>query len=261
MLSKETRKKLNLSNLLSRHLIRRAFALEEGEPTVQATATTEPTPVQPTATQGATPTANYEKLIEQAIKEERAKLYPEIERLKSELTAKQSSLNELAVSLNNKDGEIATLKKSLENAKAHEANSKELAKAQATIKELEDKLVTANSKINQVELDYYKKSKLRDFEGQIIPDLVYGTTKEEIDASIENSKKRYEEILASALKNNTPQPKTNVNQALFNGGVVNPSTTPFNRGGMSAQDISAINLRTPEGRRQFEELKKQMNMR
>lgn len=262
--------KKNKMNLLLEKICRKAFAVEDGgaptnNPPVDGgasnTTTPSPTTVQPPVVN--TAPISYEQLIAQARAEEKNKLYPEIERLKAESNSKTVKVNDLMLALGTKENEIADLKKQLEKAQSGQANNEELVKAQNTIADLTAQLEAEKNKVNQIELDYYKKAKLQEAEGKIIPDLVHGTTKEEIDASIEASKTRYAEIIASATKQPqpTPQPRADFNQALVGGGVINPSMTPFSGNGMSVEDISSIDVRTPEGRRKYEELRKQMNIR
>ena len=43
-----------------------------------------------------------------------------------------------------------------------------------------------------MELESYKKEKLAEAGQEIIPDLVHGSTKEEIDQTVELAKQRYE---------------------------------------------------------------------
>ena len=260
--------KKNKMNLLLGKICRKAFAVENSQES-GAQEVPNNTVADNTTTPVATPVANntqqpisFEHLIAQARAEEKNKLYPEIERLKAESNSKTQKMNDLMLALGTKENEIASLKKELEKTKSGQANNEELVKAQATITDLTAQLEAEKKKTNQIELDYYKKAKLQEAKGQIIEDLVSGNTKEEIDASIEASKARYAEIVASIngqATQQTEKPK-DFNQALA-GGLINPSIAPFSGNGMSVEDINSIDIRTPQGRAKYEELRKQMNIR
>lgn len=54
-------------------------------------------------------------------------------------------------------------------------------------KRIDDKLAGVSGKVTETEVDLYKKEKLAEFKGLVIPDLVVGKTKEEIDASLKKA--------------------------------------------------------------------------
>lgn len=159
---------------------------------------------------------NYEDLIAKARKEEKDKQYKNIERLKSQNGALTEQHNQDLLM-------IADLKKQVEvaNKKLTEANkgdSEEVATLKATIQTLEGEKADLDKKVKeyeankpqsreeiekevrtQLEKEYevrtYKAEKMAELKDVIlVPELVGGDTKEDIDASIEAAKKRSTEI-------------------------------------------------------------------
>lgn len=162
----------------------------------------------------ASSTMNFEDLLTKVRREEKEKYYKKINKLQTE---KEDLVKKHNASLL-KIGELQTqLEEAKMNYNSDEANKK--------VKELEAQLEIANSKIKEYEentvdieaikeeerkavteelttkfeVDVYKLKKLSDLEGSIIPELVMGDTKEQIDSSIEIAKKRFEEIQASIV--------------------------------------------------------------
>lgn len=162
------------------------------------------------------PSVNYEDLIAKARKEEKDKQYKTIERLKGQIaTLTEQHNNDLLVA--------ADLKKQIEaaNKKLTEANkgdSEEVATLKTTIKSLEDDKAALDKKVKEYEANKpqsreeiekevraeleaefevrtYKAEKMAEFKDVIlVPELVGGNTKEDIDKSIEAAKARSEEI-------------------------------------------------------------------
>lgn len=170
-------------------------------------------PAQPPQPNG---TVAFEELIAKARKEEKDKLYPQIEKLK------ESNNSHLLV-IAERDKEIETLKKERDQYKAQaeklekdqtdgtKANTKvseltsENAKLQRDLDALQKKY---DNDINTVKLNAYRDKKISEAQGALIPELVTGTTEEEINASIEVAKQRYAEIQASAYQG-IQMPKAN----------------------------------------------------
>lgn len=148
-------------------------------------------------------TINFETLIAKARQEEKEKLYPQIEKLKNEVANLTQKVNDYILKLAEKDEQIKKLKEELQNLNANPDLTKEYNKLKKEVEELraenERLKQEYETKINSIELEYYKKEKIAELQGKLIPELVTGTTKEEIDASIELARKRYEEIIQSAI--------------------------------------------------------------
>lgn len=172
---------------------------------------------------------NFEDLVIQARKEEKAKLYPQIEKLKVDK-------NDLLLVVGERDEEIKKLTKEL--AKYKETNgklSKDLedgTKTNKTVSELtlkisqlekllEDATSNHEATLSKIKLDSFKEKQIASANGELIPELVVGETEEEISASIELAKQRYAEIREQAMS-----------------GVQMPYTNP----GVSASTLNADSL-------------------
>lgn len=154
------------------------------------------------------PTVNFEQLIAKARQEEKEKLYPQIERLKAENASLVQKVNDYLLKIAEKDEKISSLEKELETLKANPNITEEYKTLKEEVERLrrenEELKNTYEQKLTAIELEYYKKEKIAEANGKIIPELVTGNTKEEIDNSIELAKKRYEEIVSSVAKVGTP---------------------------------------------------------
>lgn len=231
----------------------------EGEPTTVAepttTQATEPTTNQePTV---ATTTINYEDLISKARQEEKAKLYPKLKALESEKanlieknnglllkvgtleTENESLRKQLAEGGNSdleviasKDKEIATLKKEIENLKANTVS----------VEEVEERV--RNEVSSEYEVKLYRLEKLKEVGDSVIPELVMGSTKEDIDKSLELAQKRFEEIVSKTMGGIKVPP-------------VNPSTSKFMQKDFNMEDLANMNPRSKE----YAEMRKKLGLR
>lgn len=184
----------------------KAFAEEGGEPDGGAEPKT-------------TPTINYEDLIAKARKEEKEKQYKAIEKLKTQA-------NTLTEQHNNDLLKIADLEKQLKDANdklttAGKGDSEEVKTLRETIKGLENDKESLDKKVKEfeskkpvsreeveaevraeLEAEYevktYKAEKMAELKDDIlVPELVFGSTKEEIDASIQSALERSAKIKES----------------------------------------------------------------
>lgn len=263
-LKKELSLMKKLSNKIMGHLV---MSVKADEPNTgeQKVPTTEPvtgtagtqtssTPVVPS-----TPQLNFEQLVAQARKEEKEKLYPKINELKLSVGDRDKKINELMLALGSKEAEIGTLRAELDKAKSGVTNSEEVTSLQTTVAQLQKDLADEKARCNSIELDYYKKAKIAEVGGQLIPELVNGQTKEEIDQSIEISKARFAEILGG-IQAQKPQQASPVNDAnAFLAGGINPSTSHLNQTNV-ADELASIDVRTVEGRKRYAEIRKQMGI-
>ena len=203
-----------------------------------------------TAPTTTTPAINYEDLIARARKEEKDKLYPKIQKLEGENASLVEKHNKALLTIANKDQEIEELKARVNNTNA--TDSEEVKNLKAEIKELKKQVKEYEANIvdpekireeisAEYEVKLYKEQKLREVGEEVIPELVFGNTKEEIDQSIEVAKSRYQSIVG---KYKTPEvPPANVN------------TSSMNIGNLNADDIAKM---TPA---QWSEYRKQLNLR
>lgn len=183
-----------------------------------------------------TPTINYEDLIAKARKEEKEKQYKAIEKLKTQVAT-------LTDQHNNDLLKIADLEKQLKDANdklttAGKGDSEEVATLKETIKGLEKEKADLDKKVKEFgehkpvsreeveaevraeleakyEVKAYKAEKMAELKDDIlVPELVMGETKEEIDATIKTALERSAKIkeslgLADGGKKTTPRtPKT-----------------------------------------------------
>lgn len=227
------------TNLIKKLMFINVFA-EEGTPEVTETNTSD----NPEAPK--TPVVNYEDLIANAREQEKAKLYPQIKKLKEEKSSLVEKNNAHLLSLGEKEAEIKELKKQLEqalNTNSQGANEREksllseIETLKATIEELKNNTVSREEIENEIRGEYevklYREQKLREVGDSVIPELITGSTKEEIDSSIEISKKRYEEITSRVL-----------------GGVqvpvANTNLSSLHTKDLKIEDIANLDPRSPE---------------
>lgn len=195
-------------------------------------------------------TVNFEDLIAKARKEERDKLYPELNKYKEKV-------NSLMLVIAERDSEIAELKKELEEAKKENAKlqenvekgvktNKTISELTTTISVLERQLEELQAKydadVTALKLESFKKEKIAEAGGELIPELVTGNSEEEIIASIELAKQRYQEIIQKAVQN-VQMPAANPNQNVIQ---------------LKEKSIDEISSMTPQ---QWAEYRKQLGLK
>ena len=193
---------------------------------------------------------NFEDLIAKARKEERDKLYPELNKYKEKV-------NSLMLVIAERDSEIADLKKELEEAKKENAKlqenvekgvktNKTISELTTTISVLERQLEELQAKydadVTALKLEAFKKEKIAEAGGELIPELVTGNSEEEIIASIELAKQRYQEIIQKAVQN-VQMPAANPNQNVIQ---------------LKEKSIDEISSMTPQ---QWAEYRKQLGLK
>lgn len=166
----------------------------------QVTTQTEPKP---------SGTVNYEDLIKKAREDEKAKLYPEIQKLKD-------SNNNYIIVLGEKEKRIEELEKENESLrKGKDKLSKDLEEGTKTNKTvsqlsaeksrlerlLEEQQMKHENELNSLKVEAHREKQIAAANGEIIEEAVTGKTIEEVDASIERAKQRYQEIAQRALGN------------------------------------------------------------
>ena len=219
--------KQNLTNIMKGLMIQaKAEENQQGEPK------NNPQPTQ---------TINFEDLVSKARAEEKAKLYPKIQKLESDNSSLVEKNNGLLLELGKKDSEISSLKDQLtkaESTKGAEESVKvkelqdTITQLETRIQEMESNAVDVEALTNQIKGEYdvllYKEQRLREVGDVVIPELISGTTKEEIDASIEVSKARFSEITSKYAPTHQNIPPVNVN------------TSKFSMKDLSTEDISRM---------------------
>lgn len=152
---------------------------------------------------GENPPFDLGKLLAQARQEEKEKLYPEIQRLKSENSLLQKQANDAIMEAGKVKQELEELRKNQGNA-----SNEEITKLQAKVEALTEenkKLKESSPKEDEIrkqieaeyELKAYLREKLEENKGRILSvyaKQVKGKTKEEIDAAIKKAIEDSDEI-------------------------------------------------------------------
>lgn len=205
-----------------------------------------PTDAAPTApTPASAPQINYEQLIAAARKEEKDKLYPQIEKLKAEKEGLVNASNQQLIKIGDLTQAVTALQKQVDGYKSGKATSEELAAIQKErdalkeqIAKLEKETPSEEQLRAQIEKEFEVKSYLKDKKRDnkdIIPSifdsLVSGATIEEVDASIAKAKERSDAIKRELglidekgnAVSKTPKKKEEKSGA---GGLVPPTNPP-----------------------------------
>lgn len=219
------------------------------------------------------PVINYEDLIAKARKEEKDKQYKTIEKLKEQIAT-------LTEQHNNDLLKIADLDKQLKDAKdqltkAGSGDSEEIKTLKATIKTLEKEKEDLDKKVKEfeakppvnreeveaevradLEAEYevktYKATKMAEHKDDIlVPELVFGNTKEEIDASIQSALERSAEIKKNLgvgdKKKDKRTPRT----------PSNPSVSGIQDKEISIEYLATLDVSSKE----YAEVRKQLGLR
>lgn len=221
-------------------------AKAEEQPPVEGEDTKPTEPTTPVEGSPSTPTINYEDLIAQARKQEKAKLYPQIEKLEKENKALVEKNNANLLVIGEKESEITTLNKTIADLKASSNKgasevekelNKRIAELEKELTDIKADTVSREEIENEIKAEYevklFREQKLREVGDSIIPELVSGTTKEEIEASIKVAQDRFKEI-----------------QDKIMGSVIvpvsNTSVSSFQKANVSLDDIAKLDPRSPE---------------
>ena len=189
----------------------------------------------PNPSQSQTAPVNFEQLIAKAREEEKNKLYPTIEKLRIENSTYIQTHNEDLIAIGTKDkeierlnSEIKTLQSQIDGKESEALKSlkKELKAAQDELQTLKDSAPNIDELRENIrneikaeyDLKFYREKKIQEANGKIIPELVSGNTEEEINASVEKSMARYNEIVGAVTPPPVVNPKLN---------PANPSSTPL----------------------------------
>ena len=165
------------------------------------TAFAEENPIEPPKNEGNT--VNYEQLIAQARREEKEKLYPQIEKLKAQAEVLTKQVNEALLAKGAVEKELADLKDSQKKG-----DSEEVTKLKAQVEALKSEnenlkknTVSEEDLRKKLEEEYqvklYAKDKLAENKDKILSvfvEKVVGNTKEEIDSAIEKAIEASNEI-------------------------------------------------------------------
>ena len=240
----------------------RAFADENPEPNPTPEPNPEPTRV-----------INYEDLISNARKQEREKYYGTIENLKQQNAKLIEQHNEDLLKIGQLEKDIKTVKEQL--LTAGKEDSEEVKTLKKTVKDLEKQIIDLNAVVkdyeektvsreeiekevrSELETEYetrtYKAEKMAELKEEIlVPELVFGNTKEEIDASIEAALAKSKEIREKlGATTQLPQPNSRTPRT-----ITNPSVSRVQDAQFSNEYIASLDVRSPE----YAEMRKQLGL-
>lgn len=229
------------------------------------------------------PTINYEDLIAKARQEEKQKQYKTIERLKTQVATLTEQHNNDLLKVADLDKQLKAANEKLTTAGS--GDSEEIKTLKATIKSLEGEKADLDKKVKdfeankpqsreeiekeiraELEKEYevktYKATKLAELKDQLlVPELVMGESKEDIDASIEAAIARSDEIRkslgidasAGGGKDTETPPKNN------NKGRTPKSKNPSGGSGkeIDINYLASLDVRSPE----YAEARKKLGLR
>lgn len=217
------------------------------------------------------PSINYEDLIAKARKEEKEKQYKVIEKLKGQVNTLTEQHNQDLLVKANLEKQLEEAKTKL--SKAGTGDTEEIKALKETIASLEKTNKTLEEQVKslegvkpvsreeveaeiraELETEYevktYKATKLAELKDELlVPELVFGTTKEEIDNSIQSALGRSAEIKKSLGYDSKPKrtPKT----------PSNPGVNTFQDREVSLERLATMDVRSPE----YSELRKKLGLK
>lgn len=220
---------------------------------------------------------NVEQLMAQVRKEEKDKLYPQINELKVTNQALVQKNNDLMLQVGTKEAKIQELTAKLETAEKNVADTDEvkaLKADNATLKSENEKL---KAQIEEGKLQSFKNEELAKYNGAIIPELVTGTTEEEIVESAKKSNARFLELTggvvpgAQSNQQTAQAQQTQQNQSSQGAQAVNqtvntaPNVTPTVANPVAGGVLGAQGSMSPDAIRgmsmeQFAEYRKQIGL-
>ena len=171
------------------------------------------------------PTVDIQAEIEKARKEERTKLYADIEKLKTDLAEKAKTCNDNYVTISNVQKQVEEKVKELQEVDEKLTKAKEDGKMEANkdLDLIKQELEDYKAKLAKAEKDFadyktaeevksYRTDKIKDIDDEF-KELVKGNSKEEIDASYEQIKSLQDAVKEKYSKKETlPTPKQKQSQ-------------------------------------------------
>ena len=212
---------------------------------------------------------DVEKATTARVKTEKEKLYASINKHKNDATKSAEELEKNKADLKKlQDDDKAREKKVAEAAdkekrskmeidermaaledenrlKVEETDAKLLKQREEFTAEMAQKDKAFDDKLKEKELEAYRQSVIADAKGQIIPEVVKGNTREEIDATVEKAKTRYTEIRNGALEADHKKSMTDGKLPGQSGdGKVGPESTPagggVDKGGFQEKSVAEL---------------------
>ena len=220
------------------------------------------------------PTINYEDLISKARAEEKSKQYNTIKKLKGQIDTLTNQHNDDLLKIGQLEKDLETANKKLETSgqgdseevntlkKEIEDLNKDKKSLTKKLEDLEKNTISREELENEIrtelEAEYatktYKAEKMAELKDDIlVPELVMGSTKEEIDASIEVALAKSKEIrekLGITEGSKSPQGRTPKTPS-------SPSVSGVQNAQFSEDYIASLDVRSPE----YAEVRKQLGLR
>ena len=220
------------------------------------------------------PTINYEDLISKARAEEKSKQYNTIKKLKGQIDTLTNQHNDDLLKIGQLEKDLETANKKLETSgqgdseevntlkKEIEDLNKDKKSLTKKLEDLEKNTIPREELENEIrtelEAEYatktYKAEKMAELKDDIlVPELVMGSTKEEIDASIEVALAKSKEIrekLGITEGSKSPQGRTPKTPS-------SPSVSGIQNSQFSEDYIASLDVRSPE----YAEFRKQIGLR
>lgn len=220
----------------------------------EATATTPTTPAAPATTPATTPetapdplTVDIQAAIEKARNDEKNKMYSRVERAETDAKAASQALAEAQLQLKSLTETVERLSKGGTKETTPDEN-KPAALSPETVQAMLEKQATAlfekaekeifgpriaaltnesqalKKQLEARDLDAYRKSLIEKNQAQIIPELVQGSTKDELDTSLTLAKQAFARI-ADTLTRQTSQAAATASGTVPPLPATNPATT------------------------------------
>lgn len=222
---------------------------------------------------------NYEDLIQKARKEEKDKQYKVIEKLRTELRTMTNNNNSNLIRIGELDEEVKSLNAKLTSAgsgdseavktlkKELETSNAELEKVRGELKTAKDSFVDESELRKKIEDEVRAEYEVKNYRLEVlakntdvlVPELVTGTTKEEIDNSLKVAKTRSEEI-RSQFSPQTPQGQNNMSgNSIFAGRMpaVSSPNVQSSLASVSMQDLAKLDPASPE----YAEMRRKLGLR
>ena len=154
--------------------------------------------------------AAVQKLVEEARKDEKEKLYAKLEKLSSENAQKNDELKALQNQLSSFDSKFSKLSEAFVEKK--EPTPEERAAATLTdIQKMRESLLVEKESferdIKQAKLDLFKEKQLAKYGSEIIPDIISGSSEEAILESVKRSNETYKAMKERILEELATQEK------------------------------------------------------
>lgn len=152
-----------------------------------------------------------EKMLEKVRKEEKDKVYANLDKVKKEVSKKEKEIAERVKEVEKleNDLKIKTDESLSEREILEKSFSDKFKEQSGNIKELESTLIGMKKAIDDKELELYRDKLIYNTEDGIIEALVIGKNKEELDNSLVKAKKEYK-IISDRILNKAKEMKSKI---------------------------------------------------